>query len=85
MLTNVVAGMGYEANLNGDRYGDDQGDDQNNNGDGQNGNGNNQRQRGRQLEDGDSEFRCDDDAGYEDVNQVSVPSRSKILSQKSSR
>lgn len=55
--------MGYEANLNGDRYAGN-GDDDGNGGGG----------RDRKLEDGEDgdeeEFQCDDAAGYNDVNQV---------------
>lgn len=60
MLTDIVAGMGYEANADGNRYGDA---DANNNGG-----------RLRKLQDGedgeDEEFRCHDAAGYDSVNQV---------------
>lgn len=45
-LTNVVAGMGYEANSDGSRY-----------------------DNRRLNEDEEDDFTCNDDAGYEDVNQ----------------
>jgi hypothetical protein len=62
MLTDIVAGMGYEANVDGTRYGD--ANENANNGGGR-----------RKLEDNnedDGDFRCHDAAGYDSVNQVSA-------------
>lgn len=54
MLTTIVAGLGYEANADGNRYGDNNGG----------------RRKLQDNDDEDSEFRCHDAAGYDSVNQV---------------
>jgi hypothetical protein len=60
-LTDIVAGMGYQANADGTRYGEDD--------DGEGG-GRRHRRKLEDDEDEDEEFQCHDDAGYDSVNQV---------------